>query len=239
MNTLKNIQFYVRDTDLGFQEFRKYEPGKILLEKAYVDSSNQIGKPITNTRFLILSNHMNDFRNYEQGTHWSLFVANRNSRFLILDSYTLDNKTQFTLLHLPEDASWKQWNEDCSNLIEKSRQCFEESLKMEPIASLSTRDWLHRCEFPIGIDMQGNLFDPYETMEDNLKRYKNISFREVYHQFVYFRLPAYLEQIHEFVNIKGMDGILVYGYVDNEQGMMFEICGSASLHQDEWKELYK
>ena len=233
-DTLDHIQFYVRDTDLGFQEFRQYKVGQILLEKAYVDCSNRMGKPITNTRFLIASNHMVDFRAYEQDTDWSLFVANKNSRFIVLDSYTVEDKTQFTLLHLVEDARWRQFNFDCTNIVEQARKLFDQSLMMEPVASLATRDWLHRCEFPIGIDPEGELFDPYETVENTLIGYKNVSFREVYRQFVYFRMPAYLEKIQDFVSIEGMDGLIAYGYVDNEKGMHFEICASASLHEDSY-----
>ena len=233
-DTLEQIRFYVRDTDLGFQEFRQYKVGQILLEKAYVDCSDQIGKPITNTRFFIVSNHVVDFRAYEQGTNWSLFVANKNSRFQVIDEYTVDGKTQFTLLHLVEDARWREWNEDCSEIVQQARHSFDEALKSEPVASLATRDWLHRCEFPIGIDPDGNLFDPYETLENTLIAYKDIPFREVYRQFIYFRMPAYLDNVKEFVSVENMDGLLAYGYVDNEKGMMFEICASASLHEDSW-----
>lgn len=234
-DTLENIQFYVRDTDLGFQEFRHYKAGQVLLEKAYVDCSNHIGKPITNTRFLIASNHMVDFRAYEQGTDWSLFVANKNSRFLLLDEYTKDDKTQLTLLHLVEDKRWREWNEDCSTVIQEARACFDQALESEPIASLSTRDWLHRCEFPIGIDPDGELFDPNETLESTLMAYKEIPFREVYHQFVYFRMPAYLDNLKEVTNIENMDGLIAYGYVDNEKGMMFEVCAAASLKEDSFE----
>ena len=231
-DTLDGVQFYVRDTDLGFQEFRQYKVGQILLEKAYVDCSSRLGKPITNTRFLIVSNHMVDFRSYEQGTDWSLFVANKNSRFLILDSYMVNNQTQLTLLHLVEDARWRQFDLDCSKIVKKARALFDQSLCMEPVASLATRDWLHRCEFPVGIDPDGELFNPYETVENTLIPYKDVSFREVYRQFVYFRMPAYLDRLKEFVSVDGMDGLIAYGYVDNEKGMMFEICASASLRED-------
>ena len=231
-DTLDSARFFVRDTDLGFQEFRHYKTGQVLLEKAYVDCSDQIGKPITNTRFLIFSNHMVDFRAYEQDTDWSLFVANKNGRFLILDEYSVNDKTQFTLLHLVEDARWRQWDCECKDLIEKARKCFDEALEKESVASLSTRDWLHRCEFPIGIDPEGELFDPNETLEDCLVSYNQISFREVYHQFVYFRMPAYLDNLKDIVSIEGMDGFIAYGYVDNEKGLMFEICASAKLTED-------
>ena len=234
-DTLDYIRFFVRDTDLGFREFRQYKKGQILLEKAYVDCSDQIGKPITNTRFLIASNHMVDFRAYEQETNWSLYVANKNGRYLVLDEYTVEDKTQITLLHLVEDARWRQWDADCTELAKKARANFDEALQAEPIMTLSTRDWLHRCEFPIGIDPEGELFDPNETVENTLVSYKNVPFREVYQQFVYFRMPAYLETIQEFVSVEDTDGLIAYGYVDNEKGMMFEICASASLHEDQFE----
>ena len=231
-DTLENINFYVRDTDLGFQEFRQYKVGQILLEKAYVDCSNKIGKPITNTRFLIASNHMADFRSYEQGTDWSLFVADKNSRFVILDEYSKEDKTQFTLLHLNDE---REWNEDCSQIVQQARECFDQALASDCIASLSTRDWLHRCEFPIGIDPDGNLFDPNETLEMALIPYKDIPFRNVYQQFVYFRMPAYLDRLKEVADIDNMDGMIAYGYVDHDKGTMFELCAVAKLEEDSFE----
>ena len=57
---------------------------------------------VTSHRYAILSNHMGDFREYEHGTNWGLFVA-KHSHFKVIDIYEYNGKTQILLLHLPDD----------------------------------------------------------------------------------------------------------------------------------------
>jgi hypothetical protein len=85
----------------------------------------------------------------------------KDSHFKVLDIYSQKDKTQITLLHLPE----KHWdffinmkiNID-DQLIDHVRKRFSECLATDPIPELATDVWLKRCSFPLGMDDNGNLF---------------------------------------------------------------------------------
>ena len=104
---MPGLTMYVRDVNLTDEIASKYQPGMIIMEKGFTDASNRVMGMVTSHRYAILSNHMGDFREYEHGTNWGLFVAKNNSHFKVIDIYEHNGKTQILLLHLPDDKRWK------------------------------------------------------------------------------------------------------------------------------------
>jgi hypothetical protein len=45
---------------------------------------------------------MEDFREYEHGTDWELFVVNSNAHFMVMAKHTFEGKTLILFLHLPD-----------------------------------------------------------------------------------------------------------------------------------------
>ena len=83
-----------------------------------------------------------DWPEGEHGTNWGLCVANRESRFKVLDVYEHEGKTQIELLHLLDDDRWRIFANaefDMPGLgIEDTRARFEARCSQEPIPELST-----------------------------------------------------------------------------------------------------
>lgn len=165
--TYPGLTLLFRDTNLG-NLIDQYKIGMILREKGFTDSSKRKGGLITQHRIAILSNHYTDLTAYEQGTNWGLCVMNAGSRFKVLDRYTTGDKTQITLLHLPEQG-WLIFENSENNLdaqlISKARISFDDSILLEPVPELTSSQWLDRCKFPIGMDDEGSYFSLVEKAE--------------------------------------------------------------------------
>ena len=152
--TYENAEFFVRDVNLTRKQADKYAVGKIILEKAFVDSTPKIGKMTTSHRYAILSNHTADLSDFENETDWNLHTTSANSKFKILDVYEYEGKTQILLLHLI-DGFESVFEDDLSiksEWVEKAREIFENSFAKEVIESVNSEMWLQRCEFPVGLD---------------------------------------------------------------------------------------
>lgn len=159
-SVINSASEYVRDINLDPELANKYEVGQIITERAFVDASSRIGGMVTTHRYLILSQWMTDFSQFDEGRNWGMHVAKRDSRFKVIDVYTVDGKTQIALLHLP-DGFEEVFENTISlerNLVEKIRLEFEETLKCEPIKELATPEWLERCSFPLGMSDDGEMF---------------------------------------------------------------------------------
>jgi len=158
--TYRGLTLLIRDTNLGTLE-SKYEVGMILRELGFTDASLHKGGLVTNHRMAILSNHYADLQAYEYGTNWGLCVLDQGSYFKVLDRYTIEDKTQITLLHLPEN-DWEIFGECQVNidpkLISFVRNDFEESIILPPVTELLTQQWLKRCSYPIGMTDEGVCF---------------------------------------------------------------------------------
>lgn len=157
------ITMFVRDVDLPPVCADKYVSGMIIKERDSADSSKRVMGMTTTHRFAILSNHMADFSDFEQGTNWGLCVALSDSHFKVLDVYPYKGKTQILLLHLPDDYRWKIFkNAEFSvdkELIKKSRQIFKNKSNGEVIPELTTPEWRRRCQSPLGMSDAGVLFE--------------------------------------------------------------------------------
>ena len=158
--TYRGLTLLIRDTNLGGLE-SKYKVGLILKEFGFTDASLHKGGLLTTHRMAILSNHYADLQAYEYGTNWGLCVLDQGSHFKVLDRYTFEDKTQITLLHLPEN-DWEIFGECRTNVdpevINIVRNDFEKSIILPPAPALSTHQWLKRCSYPIGMTDKGVYF---------------------------------------------------------------------------------
>lgn len=160
---LPGLAMYIRDVNLAPKLTAIYEPGMIIMERGFTDASCRVMGMITSHRYSILSNHMVDLREFKHGTNWGLYVANRGSRFKVIDVYEYQNKTQILLLHLPDDRRWKLF-EDLEMNIEKNivvdcRERFKNKCLKNPILELATNLWIDRCKMPLGMSDDGVLFE--------------------------------------------------------------------------------
>lgn len=153
------MMMFVRDVNLSPSLIAKYRPGMIIREKALVDASARVGGMVTSCRYAILSNHMANFGLFEQGTNWQLHVANQGSHFKVLGTYTYQGKTAIFLLHLPDDTSWKLFQDfECNldqQLLDDCIKRFEAKCLQPPIPEVTSSEWLDRCKFPLGMDDNG------------------------------------------------------------------------------------
>lgn len=156
------LTIFARDANLPAGIADIYKKGMILREKAFVDASYRVQGMVTTHRYIILSNHLKDLSNFEHGTNWGLCVANRDSHFKVLGTHCYNEKTVIVLLHLPDDNRWKLFDgihislEE--ELFDKAINSFKQKIERSPIPELTTKEWLQRCEFPIGIDDKGDLW---------------------------------------------------------------------------------
>lgn len=232
---LPGLTMYVRDVNLPPEFATKYEPGMIIREKGFTDASNRVMGMITTHRYAILSNHMRDLREFEHGTNWGLFVAKSDAHFKVLDIYIYQDKTQILLLHLPDDERWSLFEnikisiED--ELISDSRKRFEDKCMAEVIPELATDVWLDRCKFPIGMSDEGEFFDNVIQLDEKMKQIKNANFRDLCHQLVYIRCPELLKRIagNGMEIDSSKDGVIAYGYIDEECGLSFHIFAAAGI----------
>ncbi len=159
---LSGLTMYVRDVDLDSNLSAIYKTGMIIMERGFTDASCRVMGMITTHRYSILSNHMVDLQEYEHGTNWGLFVAQPNAHYKVLDIYEYQGKTQILLIHLPNDSRWKLFENIEFNIekdiIDNCRSSFEKKCLAEPIADLTTDEWLSRCIMPIGMSEDGVLF---------------------------------------------------------------------------------
>lgn len=169
-----NLQMFARDVNLPEALARKYTPGMLLREKAFIDASERFMGMVTTHRYVILSNHMKNLAPLEQGTNWGLHTAIPNSHFKVLAIHTHKGKTGIFLLHLPDDDGWKFWKNGVfdleASLTEKAIARFCEKCQSPAVPELTTPAWLNRCTFPIGMDDTGNFWPLEEDSNDLLLR---------------------------------------------------------------------
>ena len=168
-NMYPGITLFARDVNLlpGFAE--KYRAGMIIREKGFTDATIRFGGMATSHRYVILSNHMKNFAMLENGTNWGLYVANRDAHFKVLGQVTYKGKTGIFLLHLPDDETWKayqtiEFSLD-KELYEKAVSRFQAKALDAPVPELAAREWLDRCQFPVGMS-DGGQFWPLEELPE-------------------------------------------------------------------------
>jgi len=161
--TFEGLAVYVRDVNLPDAVAGKYTPGLLVREPAFIEASCRVMGMCTTHRFGILSNHMISLEEFERGTNWGLYVANRDSRFKVMAVREYSGKTLILLLHLPDDDDWKAFRNVTSDIekdiISEAIEYLEEKCNLEVIPELATGEWQQRCAFPIGMDDAGNFYD--------------------------------------------------------------------------------
>lgn len=167
--TYPGITLFARDVNLPAAFAEKYVPGLIIKERGFVDASIRFMGMAATHRYVILSNHMKSMEAFEHGTNWGLHVANMGSHFKVLGQKRCGGKTGIFLLHLPDDEDWRvyktaEFSID-QELYQKAAERFAAKACTPPVPELTAPQWLERCAFPLGMDDDGNLYDPEEVTE--------------------------------------------------------------------------
>ena len=161
------ITLFARDVNLPSGLAEKYKAGMIIREKGFTDATIRFGGMVTSCRYVILSNHMKNLAMLENGTNWGLHVANKDAHFKVLGQVDYKGKTGIFLLHLPDDETWKayqtmEFSLD-KELYEKAVSRFQAKALDAPIPELAVREWLDRCQLPVGMS-DGGQFWPLEEL---------------------------------------------------------------------------
>lgn len=223
---LPGLQLFARDINLTPEEVACYRVGEVVRNPAFTDATCRVGGMVTTHRYGILSNHMMDLSYAEHGTNWGLCIANRDSHFKVLDIYEHEGKTQILLLHLPDDYRWK-WMEHVNldlpvDIVADSRERFASKAHAEPIPEVTSPEWLDRCGFAPGLYIKGELFPNEIPIASQMQKVKDASFRSFYHELVYVRCAALIEDVMPEVAKAGDTGLVLYGYIDEEAGVSFQ-----------------
>ena len=161
------ITLFARDVNLPSGLAEKYKAGMIIREKGFTDATIRFGGMVTSCRYVILSNHMKNMSILENGSNWGLHVANKDAHFKVLGQVNYKGKTGIFLLHLPDDETWKayqtmEFSLD-KELYEKAVSRFQAKALDAPIPELAVREWLDRCQLPVGMS-DGGQFWPLEEL---------------------------------------------------------------------------
>lgn len=225
---LPNTGVHVRDVNLPKELAEKYVPYTIIKEIGFTDASKRVMGMKTSHRFAILSNYMEELSN-------GIMVAQSNSHFVVLDNYEYHGKTLITLLHLPNDKRWKLFQnvrlDIYDDIIKETRERFENKCEQAVIPELATEEWLKRCSHPLGMDMQGNMFDLEVDLSTLCSNIRGESFRKFYHKIVFIKASPILRiSLRERMDCCEYDnGCLAYGYINEREGLSFRILCSADV----------
>ena len=70
--------------------------------------------------------------------------------------------------------------------------------------------------------MEGKLFSNEIPIAQQMRPVKEASFRSFYHELVYVRCAALIEDVMPEVAKAGDTGLVLYGYIDEEAGVSFQ-----------------
>lgn len=219
-NMYPGITLFARDVNLQPGLAEKYKAGMIIREKGFTDATIRFGGMATSHRYVILSNHMASFAALEEGTDWGLHVANKDAHFKVLGKVEYKGKTGIFLLHLPDDERWKayltmEFSVD-KILYEKAVLRFQAKALDAPIPALTTREWLERCRFPVGMRDDGQ-FWPLEELPE---------------QWQDPEIPVYPP-----VFVKGDEAQRVRYYQDSVYGVLFKCVRGETEYERRWYQL--
>jgi len=163
------LTLFYRDTTLSENLISKYSIGQILTERGFTDMSFKGGGLKTNLRYLIASSNAKNLSaiNPDAAVYGHVLLSS-NAFFKILDIYKIADKTQVFLLEIPSTAIDIFANNTSNieaDITKKAREGFESKINLDPIPELQSSEWLARCEFPIGMNDNGDFF--YNNNEKN------------------------------------------------------------------------
>ena len=100
----KGATFSYRDTNISSAIIAKYTKGMVIMEKGFVDSSSMGGglPSNSNLRYLVVSSQNKSMPSMFQ--NFGLCMISNGSYFKVIDVFNKENKTQITLLHIPQEA---------------------------------------------------------------------------------------------------------------------------------------
>lgn len=219
-NMYPGIALFARDVNLLPGLAEKYKEGMIIREKGFTDATIRFGGMATSHRYVILSNHMKSFAMLENGTNWGLHVANKDAHFKVLGQVDYKGKTGIFLLHLPDDGTWKayqtmEFSLD-KELYEKAVLRFQAKALDAPIPELAAREWLERCQFPVGMSDDGQFW----PLEELPKQWQDPE------------MPIYPS-----VFVKGDEGQRIHYYQDSVYGTLFKSIREEADYVGRWYQL--
>lgn len=166
--TFPGLTLYYRDSDLPPQCVTKYQPGTIIMARAFVDVASKAGKPTKNTRFIFASSKAAKmFEVNPDVGKWTMHTLCSNSFFKVLDVCQMQGVTQVLLLHIPYKAVELFHNRmvlmlNDENLEDRIRKAARDSLATKLVGpvqqALEEEDWIARTSFPIGMNDDFELF---------------------------------------------------------------------------------
>ena len=94
-----NTGLFVHDINLPDKWAEKYEIGTLIKERGFVDMTNKIGQMTTSHRYAIISNHVANFSQFEDGTNWNLHMEPTGTCILQLQ---IQNSRSWMFMNLRE-----------------------------------------------------------------------------------------------------------------------------------------
>lgn len=228
-DTVPGLQNFVRDLWLAPSRAARYQVGAVLRSPGPVEATSRVGGMRTSHRIAILSNHMADLSALTE-EDWGLHAAASGSRFQVVDVSEHAGKTQITLLHLPDDERWRLFDgvglSVIDDLVPGIRERFAAKCVQEPIAAVSSDEWLTRMHDPVGLDDGGEPYPVEVPIAERIRPLSETDFRDVAGHLLYVRGAA---------SVMRMDGALpdcvCWGYLDHERGLCLNALCDASLSE--------
>jgi hypothetical protein len=166
--TYPGLTLFVRDVNLPPELSGRYADGLVIRERGFTDATPRLGGMVTTHRYVILSNHMADLDAIlgadrdPDAPNWRLHVAERDSHFKVLGQRRIADAMFIFLLHLPSDERWRllaavTLSIDADVLADAISR-METRLLEAPIPEVTSKPWLDRCRFPVGMSDDGELF---------------------------------------------------------------------------------
>jgi hypothetical protein len=167
--TFSGLALYYRDTVLTEKLLSRYFVGQILMERGFTDASYKGGGLIGTSRYLIASasaTNLSDF-NSEAANNGHMLIST-GSYFKVLDIFSIGNKTQILLLHIPShtvDFFQANTSNVESEIVQKARQNFEQKINSAVVGALQLNSWKDRVSSPLGMNSDGELFYKHEKQD--------------------------------------------------------------------------
>lgn len=160
---------YYRDTNLPTEIASLYQVGMLFREPTFCDATCRFGGFPATHRYYIISANARNFGDFDQRPEWGMRVWQPGSLFKVIGINEKSDKTQITLLEVPEafmsELTTKHLSEMEEFYANQAETKFHYALLLDALPVHQTRDWLSRLKFPIGIDDNGLFFECW--------RYKN------------------------------------------------------------------
>lgn len=157
---LSDFFFYYRDSPDFGPVAGIYEPGRVLLERGFIDATTLRGGPAGSVRFLIASREGADMEALEPDG-WGMVTLPCESHLLVVDHFAPSaTRRQITLLHVPTGALLKPFlasldDETLAALCQSARADFDALQHVPPANASMSMDWRRRVAEPLGVDGEG------------------------------------------------------------------------------------